>query len=236
MKKKALAAVAVAACMSMALVGCGGGGEQKQEGSDSSSARSSETTPIPIHVEEYGYNSHDGYIEYAAVLSNENAQWLANYPAATVTGYDKNGDVVFSQDESLQFLAPDQKGYIVGLAEGKGVKEIEVEASVDDSNWEKETEMNGEAVDALLEVSKTKVNKDEYGGASVTGKVTSGYDEQISAVRVVAILRDKDGEIVGGDFGFVDNLGAGATKAFDVDIPELPKGFAKAEVYASYWY
>lgn len=233
--KKRLLVLAVVAAMAFVLVGCSGGAnEEEQVENEPATAQVSDATPAPLEVLESGYYEDEGYIYYAVVFENPNDSWLANYPSVTVTGYDEDDAVVFSQDETCSVLFPGQKAYITNLADGSGVDRVEVEPSMSDDDWQREVDVSGAEVEALLEISDQKVTKDEYGGATVTGKVTSSYDEQLSSVRIDAILRDEDGEILGGDYTFIDNLDAGKTKAFEMNIYDLPKGFDEVEIHASY--
>ncbi|KZE95364.1 hypothetical protein AVP42_00340 [Agromyces sp. NDB4Y10] len=59
---------------------------------------------------------------------------------------------------------------------------------------------------------------DEYGYASITGKVTSSFGEDQELVQVTVVARDAAGKIVGGDFTFIDRLPAGGTAQFDSSL------------------
>lgn len=59
---------------------------------------------------------------------------------------------------------------------------------------------------------------DEYGYASITGKVTSSFGEDQELVKVTVVARDASGKIVGGDFTFIDRLPAGGTAQFDSSL------------------
>lgn len=74
----------------------------------------------------------------------------------------------------------------------------------------------------LMEVSAIKGIASDY-DYSVTGLVKNPTDQQQSDVRIVAILFDSNGEILGGLSGSVDvGLAAGGEAGFELSYPPLP--------------
>ena len=137
-----------------------------------------------------------------------------------LTAYDENGDVLATGDQMMNKIQPGETQTFASILDCNGQKPDKVEFDIDSG------EEMSPADDAIkssdLEISGTNERNDEYGETSITGNIKNNAAIDTESVAVTVLFK-KDGKIVSGSTDFVDNLGAGKEKAFEIieyDVPE----------------
>lgn len=230
------------AVLAVALAGCSGGtadsGQEAAQAPQPEStapavAESSSNDPLPLELMESGYTvSEDGYVSYGVGIENPNTNFEAEFPVIQITGKDADGKIVFSDDQTLMFMLPGAEYYFGGQA-GNGTKPETVEFSVSTSkdNWIP----NDKQSMAIYDISNANEVVGEFGDVSYTGELTvlEEWDDVTSAC-VNVILRSEAGEIVYGDYTFVELPSSGESAPFELHVYDVPD-HASYEIYAQPW-
>lgn len=220
MKKKLLGIMvcAFAVAMALCLAGC--------------SAAAPEP-PQELQVVETGFQENEfGTTSFAVVVENPNEDVTAEFPTITVTGYDADGNILFSQDSLTDFVYAGEKSYFIGSDQASGVDHIEVQTTVSDESWitvEDEDKYSFEVTDLNPQTS-------EFGDMTFSGNVTNNSSKDVSSVLVDILVRDENGTLLTGFSTYADNVPAGQSRTFTAySLGEVP-GYASAEGYAELGY
>jgi hypothetical protein len=186
-----------------------------------------EVEPGEITVEKQGYtyDANSGNVSYGIVLSNQEQDIAAESIQLQVAFYDAAGTVIDTVTENVSYLLPGETTGVGGTASGVAdMAEMRVQVSADDwREWEEQP--------PLLTIDNISVTEDDFGGTKVTGEVTNSLDQELESITLYAVFLDAEGNIVGGDFSFLDFVPASGTSAFEItSFVEVP-GIATAEVY-----
>ena len=250
-----LANVAMAAVLALALAGCSSGSETSSEDSaDTGSATTTESTAstsgeveaeeteeaLPPELVETGYyvsedDYGDTYVFVGVGWTNPNEGYEIQYPEVTVTGYDADGTVTFTETQTMDSLMPGETQYFGFFAgEGDGTETVEFSVPALDDYCYIETD---EQAQDYYTISNTSESADEYGGTRFTGEITyetealDEFGDEYAEAWVSVILRDADGNIVYGDHDFAELGAVGETSAFELDEYDLPE-YDSYEIYA----
>lgn len=217
----------------LAFTACGGSG-----GSNESDAGESGTSPVEeksadVQLVDSGYSmSDDSYMKYGFIIENPSDNNTAyELPKVIITAYDKNGDVLATEEQVMNKIQPGEKQAFGSIVDCNGGKPEKVEFEVESGN---KISPSDEAIKSSdLDISGTKERKGEFGEISVTGKVKNNSQSDTESVGVTVLFK-KGGKIVLGTTTYVDNLKAGQTKAFEVSEYDVPK-HDEYEVTAHDW-
>ena len=227
-----IVAVGMTAALALTLVGCSGGGGSSDGGADGADAKTEAPAPKEnkLTLVESGYTITDsGYVMYGVVLKNEGDQTI-RFPTIKVTGRDDAGNVVSSDEQKLNVIAPGETSTWGGQAgNGTTPATVEFEVSTDEDDWYDPTEAM-----PTFEVSGASAQDSGYGIVHFVGEVTNTSDVDASSVCLTVILRDESGAIVGGYSGYVSDLAAGATTSFDITGYSVP-AYATLEATGKNW-
>ncbi|MBO4459031.1 MAG: hypothetical protein J5778_00060 [Clostridiales bacterium] len=203
-----------------------------------------ETTPEDngtVEIIESGYSIgkllNSPYCYWGVVYKNTSTTHSYNFTKINVTAYDKDGDVIATDSQTMSLIRP---GETIAFGDGafdlndeKPDKvEFEIDPGDEDSIFGALTEAGGVAV-SELELSQVKDKTKKKGYPVFTGKITNNSENDTSLVAISVILK-KDGKIVGGTVSYVRDLNAGSTKAFEVKSLHKFK-YDSFEVYAYDW-
>lgn len=185
----------------------------------------------PLEIVESGWQvTSTGSVLFAYALRNT-GDATVQYPNVTVTGRDANGAVVFSYDSTTYGVAGGETFYTAGLADGdESVVTVEFVP-------EEPQEWNYSATSNLpvYEVVECHPASDGWSFLGEVRTVSEGeYNGVVSEVEVVVVLRDEDGNIIGGYGGFVSAPAEGETRSFEV-MTGSQLEYASYEVYANPW-
>ncbi len=199
---------------------------------------SSSNVAVPdsgLSVVESGWSCNaQGYVTYVFALRNDSGTDTVSFPQVTVTGKSADGTVLFSQDSGAMGLGPGETQYCYNSANSGTAPAVVEFTPVKPSSYNIVQSGKG----GSLVVSNVAINKPQYGNSKVTGEVRVDELSTLQFVgdqiRLVAILRDANGNIVSGDVSFVTNPGQGQSTAFSIGL-NSNVAFETVEVYASPW-
>lgn len=233
MKKIVLGALTLATAL--CLFGCSGESQQPEEPKSTEPAGSAveESTPQDISIIESGWSAGEsGYVYYGIGIENPNSAFEAQFPTIKVTGKDADGKILFSNDQTLNFMLPGAKYYYGGQAgNGTAPATVEFSVSVSDRNWVANDKQSME----IYTIENANEVVGEYGNVNYTGEITVNEElRDVNEAMVNAILRDSAGNIVAGYTGFAEVSKAGDTTVFDISAYDVPE-HASFEIYAQPW-
>ncbi len=159
-----------------------------------------------------------GYVSLGVQLRN-NETCAIDFPEVKVTGYAKDGSILFSQSSVLSKIGAGQT-ISFGDQAGNGVApdRVTFEAVVPESG-----NLNADEQVATFSVSGLSRSTSSLGNDVLLGKVKTESEEagglESSQIRLSAILRDSAGEIVGGCLEFVSMPALGVETSFQINVP-----------------
>lgn len=191
-----------------------------------------------IEVIDFGFSTYRAYSDtvqasWAVVVRNPNPDtWIASSIDVTVTFLNTAGNLVHSESSSISMVLPGQTAAVAAstIDDVSEAASMRVQARV--GSWEpSDVESFGS-----FATEQVTLRKAEYGGWSVLGFVESTFATDATDVYAVAVLRDANGAILGGDWTFVNFIPARADTSFNVSVSPDILSAATAEVYLSLSY
>jgi hypothetical protein len=184
--------------------------------------------PSPVEIIDYGMTAKGGDINYAVVVRNPNqSRWAAWRMPVWIDVLDKDGDVIATDNEFI-WLLPGQNGAVVGDISGaNGAAAIEVKVAKGAKNW-----VEYQYVTGGLDFSNVST-KDTRSRPKTTGSVESRFGDSQEGVQVMAVYRDKGGEILGGDYTYLRIVPGSGKTSFEIEgsglIPQ--RRIDRTEIY-----
>jgi hypothetical protein len=171
-------------------------------------------TPEPedLIIADYGFGQDGRQLGFAFVISNPNPGLAFEDTQYQVAAYDADGTVLETDSGYISLILPGQDLGIAGemfIDEGVTVDKIEAQLSLGDA--EPSDPLPTFVVDHVTYLSSEIFNR-------VAGVVTNPYSVPIQDLRVSAILRDVDGSIIGGGYGYLNFILANGTTGFDLSV------------------
>lgn len=218
---KKICCIAMAISIAVAFTACGSGGSGNSSSTSEKSSKPKTEKTQKLKIKDSGYEikaSEDGdgdLIYYGIEIYNPNENKQVGLPTITVTGYDADGKVTGTDDQTLDTIYPKQKAYFGFISSvGSGTKKVKFAISADSDEYK--------TVDAAT--AKKKSNQFKISGVhsnngllpTVTGTIKNN-GKDCDQVMISTVFLNK-GKIVYGDSTFVDNLSKGQEKAFEVSI------------------
>lgn len=169
-----------------------------------------------LSVDDYGftqipegeYGSAAG-ISYAVVFENAGSA-IATQAQYQIAFEDNAGTVLSSEQGYVTAVLPGTSiaaaGYVYDV---DGAEKMTVQLMPGDSE-----EIDGEA--ANFEVTNVTSTPQEFGGMKTTATVASPFTKDLENLEAVAVYRNADGEIIGGDFTYLNFVPAGGTSAVEI--------------------
>lgn len=156
-----------------------------------------------LDIAESGFTAFEGdtpYAQYGVVIANPNKSgWAASDVTVTMAFYDSVGNVLTTEEENISFILPGQRSGIGDTAfDTQGADSMDVTVDVD--SWE---EIDFEP--GTYTASRVKVKQDDY-ETQITGILKCSFAKDQENVKVVALLRNKAGKIIGGESTYVDKI------------------------------
>jgi hypothetical protein len=160
-----------------------------------------------------------GYVvTWAGVISNPNRWHFGENVAATVVGRDAAGKEVVRMEQPLDAVPPAGSLKFTGQAMASA-KPVDVRVAYKPAQWRQAARIPSAFVTFPISASRTE--KLGNGSYLVTGAVGNPYQKAATSLVVTALLRDKDGKLVGGASTYVDDVHAEAPRRFVLTIDSL---------------
>jgi hypothetical protein len=162
------------------------------------------------------------------VVRNPNpSRWSASAMPVRIDVLDEAGSTVATESEFITLL-PGQTGAVVGVIPGgKGAATVDATFEEGLRYWFTYDHVTGD-----LDFDRVQTRRGTS-GPRTSGEVRSLFTDPQEGVQVVAVYRDKDGAILGGDSTYLRVLPVEGALPFEMDgvstIP--PRRIASTEVY-----
>jgi hypothetical protein len=168
------------------------------------------------------------WAQVGLVFDNPNPDThVARFVSIQLTFFDANNALAGSGEETIGPILPGQRGALgTSIFDVRNATEMEVQFRVD---WE---EVHVDVGSFGFEQVSTR--PEQFGGWSTQGFITSTFDQEQENVQVVAIYKDAAGNVLGGDFTFVDFVPAGGRSPFEVStFSQFDVAVATTDMYAA---
>ncbi|MEV7008377.1 hypothetical protein [Streptosporangium sp. NPDC051022] len=215
----------VSALALLLLAGCSSDSEQQ----------ATQLRPLAVKEQVSSIIKKDGgyVVNWAGVLTNSNPWHFGEHVVATVIAKDAAGKEVVRLEQPLDAVPP--AGSLPFSGE---VVAAERPSQVSIDYRPAEWRLAGRIVSAFqpFPISDVMtVRRDD--GYLVVGYVGTPYRLPAGSLAVTALLRDRDGKLLGGGSTFVDNVRSDGTRRFVMHIESVQdtSKIAKAEVAARTW-
>ncbi|MFC6083421.1 FxLYD domain-containing protein [Sphaerisporangium aureirubrum] len=173
-------------------------------------------------------------VTWAGVISNPNRWHFGENVAATVVGKDAAGKEVVRTEQPLDAVPPSGALRFSGQAMASA-KPAQVKLTFTPAKWRRAARIPS----AFVPFPVSAANTEKLGNGSylVTGAVANPYQKAATSLVVTALLRDKDGRLLGGASTYVDDVRAGTPRRFVLTVDGLNAAgpVARTEVAARTW-
>lgn len=173
---------------------------------------------VPFEITETAYQVDasfgDVYVQWTAVIENPNTDVYGTFPTVSITGRDKSGSVIGTEDQVLISLPP---GGTIAFASQVTMTEkpAEVEIEYKSVDWY-DTETTPDDYPPF-EASDLRYKKQEFGGLVTTGELSNPYEFPVESLAATALYRGSGGELIGGATSFLENLPAAGTMPMQIE-------------------
>ena len=183
-----------------------------------------------IEIKDSGWIVKDsGYLYCYVVLHNPNEETAVEFPSFRVTARDAQGGLMGTEDQTLSMLYPGQDFVYGGMAFSVDGMPAAVDFEVLETK-----DYNRKNVSTMDPYIPLEVVSANYKDDDILGEIRNPNDYKINTAIVVAICRDGNGEIIGIENGFADDIAAGTITPFSFFA--YVKGDVKSvECFANYW-
>ena len=185
-----------------------------------------------VTVKESGFQIVHGYLKYAFVAHNNMTEKAAYLPAFRITVRDAEGGLISTTDQILNVIYPDQDVVYAG----QGSKLDETPASIEISYVEPDDDWHIVSTSKLDHAKYTpfEIKSSKLKDNRIIGELYNPNDYNQSMIAVTVVFRDKNGQLLGGDTTFINNVKAGETVPFELSVSKdlVTDSF---EVYAQPW-
>ncbi|ACZ91803.1 hypothetical protein [Streptosporangium roseum] len=216
----------VGALALLLLAGCSSSPEKEQAASLKPLSVKEETSSI--------LKGDDGYVvNWAGVLVNSNPWHFGEHVVATVIAKDAKGKEVVRLEQPLDAVPPAGSlsftGQVVAVE-----KPSQVSIQYRPAQWRQAARIVSAFRPFPVSDVLTERRDDGY---LITGYVGTPYRLPASSLAVTALLRDKNGKLLGGGSTFVDDVRANGKRRFILNIESVrdTSKIAKAELVARTW-
>jgi hypothetical protein len=226
-------AFALAVLAAAAAVGCGdepgraGSPTPEQATPTATATATQESAPAKATVVESGFSDPGtaGTVTYGAVLKNMSGDSDVLYVAVTINGLDAGGNVLATDTKEISVIPPG-KEFVIGGDLDPGdekIADLDIQADTTDS---------APAQYPLPEVSRVRMEPQEFGGLAIRAQVENTLDSPLSEITdVFGIVRDADDKIVAGTYSFPPTeIQPGRRAAVELMFLEDVPGAASADV------
>lgn len=198
-------------------------------------AKAELANPATLEVTDSGwFSTQNNLIDFAVAVYNPNKAIASNKATLTVSGTDKNGNEIFTEDISIPEIAPQQTynlAYVTGdSSQDKALPDnLSFTVKVNDSDWQAYDFDNNKA-DYIVEDNGASQSNDIEGVEVLSGTVTPAGDIDGQAI-VTAVLYDKDHKMLGGYFDIVEANGS-EPAPYEIYMMEAPQ-YDSYEIFAA---
>ncbi|MHB0976482.1 MAG: FxLYD domain-containing protein [Candidatus Aquicultorales bacterium] len=173
--------------------------------------------------------AQDEFVTVGVLIKNPNKTKLAEQLTVAFMLLDENDEPLGTAEELLLSI-PANSQAVVGLEMMVSPDDARAESIDVDVSWKR---LTTQKKNAPYFRSDNLVLTEDSEGTHVTGDMTNPFDTTYDNLRIYGVFFDKSGEIVGGDFADIENVGAGDTFPFEVYADFTGLEATEARVFAN---
>ena len=215
----------------------------EEETSDSKEAASASQEAQPVELVEYGWYVGEAsevtdsvYINFCGILHNPNEGLTAEFPKVLVTVRAEDGSILGTEGQTGSAILPGDTVTLCGMLSVPAANYSEnakFEFDAECSDFSSDSSMFENVKTSDLVISNTSEKRGDM-GSTITGEITNNSQVDLDIVNLSAVFR-KDGKIVYMENTFIDDLGAGKSKAFELNSYNEWPEYDEAEYSAQQW-
>ena len=207
------------------------------ESSRDTSIEAQTSDPITVMLVDSGWcsykNSSYTHVPYAVQIKNPNSDYAIEFPTITITARDADGKILKTDEQVLNSISAGDTIFYGSeiFYEGYEPEAVEISVTNRDSNFEKQ-DNNIYVKQSDFTIFNISENSRTF--KTFTGEITNNSIVNLDKVAVIIIYKNS-GQIIGGDIGFVDDMAAGSTKAFEISVDSGMTQYDSYDFYAIQW-
>lgn len=184
-----------------------------------------------INIKEVAYTVSGEYLRCVVVLNNPSSDTVIENPKFRVTAYNKDGQIIGSDERVLSVIYPKQdfadQGTFMTISEEPYKIDVTMLKPEDDDITS--SELMDHPNHKQMFGKNIAVHSDK-----ITGEIYNPNDYEIESAMITVVFRDSKGIIVSSRVGFVEQIPANGSVPFDISLfsNEID---SKVEVYAYIW-
>lgn len=163
--------------------------------------------------------SDDRYVSYGAKLSNAGSDSYG-YVTLKIAVKDANGKIIKSDDYTFSSISAGDTVFAADKINVGAFDPASVDFSVSYSDSDISDAFANDSSTSDFTLSNLSEIPDDY-WTIITGEITSDAADDYSSV-CITVLLEQDGSIVGGFYGYADNVNSGETSVFEISDSDLP--------------
>ncbi len=175
------------------------------------------------------YVSKSGYLHYYVKLYNPNKDIAVEFPSYRITARDKDGALIGTDDMVLSLIHADDV-FVFG---SQAFSVDETPATVEFEPLEPK-DYNLKTENSLEEYKQLEVVNGAAKSDKIVGEVYNPNNYDLDQVRVMAVCRNADGELIAIESTFIKDVKAGGNTPFSMSMYSTGN-VASAEFYANQW-
>ena len=172
-------------------------------------------------------------INYVVEIKNPNETYDVIFPHIEFVAKAADGSILASKDLTLNSIAAGDTILYGNNQQYDGELPETVEISVS-SKEDYCKEHDPEKYVKQGDFTFSNLTEQGERNKKITGEITNNSDVGFNTV-AVTVLYSKDGQYVGGNTGYVDDVGAGETKVFEISGSSYIEDYDSIYVYAIQW-
>ena len=177
-------------------------------------------------LSKYGWGQSEDELGYGMLIENPNPNHTVESAMYHLTAYAEDGSVVAVDEGYVNLLLPGElhgQGGDLYLEEGVTVSNVDVQ--IRNGRFEPSEPLPFFTAENIAHLPGDFSD-------TVTGRITNPFDQDISDVRVSAILYNEAGDIIGGGFTFLDFVPASGAAPAEVFVTSSDPP-ARSELYTA---
>ncbi len=172
-------------------------------------------------------------VYYAVEIENPNEYYAVEFPTIIITARDANGKILANEERVLSSIAAgDTIIYGSDMSyEGEMPDTVEISVYSNEDDCKKQ-DGNRYVKQSEFVISNTSENEGRH--KKYTGEITNNSAVDFDKVSISVIYK-LNGEIVGGENSYVNDLRSGGTKVFEISASSDVGEYDSYEFYAIQW-
>lgn len=165
--------------------------------------------------------SDDRHVNYGVKVTNSGSEKYG-FVTLNIVVKDADGKIIKSEDYTISSIAAGDTVFAADRLNVGAYDPASVDFSLSYSDSDISQDLANDSSTSDFTLSNLSELPSEYGDTTITGEITSEAASDYSYV-CITVLLEQDDTIVGGFYGYVDDVMSGETTAFEISDYDLPE-------------